>query len=143
MTLEEALIDLGTQPLSASPYSKAIQAIVLAGTGSPDTSVTLTTPAHHILSLLWQMGDETKKQTLLNKPLGPVRSKDSYRTAVLILATVLVLLVVGVSSAEVLTDSTISGGWVDAIKEAEILKILAQGLVDILKEWVASPQPSP
>ena len=137
MTLEEALIDLGTQPLSASPYSKAIQAIVLAGTGSPDTTVTLSTPAHHILSLLWQMSDESKKQNLLDKTLGPVRSKDSYRPAVLILATVLVLVVVGIASAEVFTDTTISSGWSD------ILKILAQGLVDILKEYASSSQSSP
>lgn len=137
MTLEEALIDLGTQPLSASPYSKAIQAIVLAGTGSPDDTVTQTTPAHHVLTLLWQMADETKKQALLNKSLGPVRSKDVYRTVVLAFAAVLVLLAVGVSAAEVFTDSAVSAPWVD------IVKLIVQGFIDILKEYFANNPPSP
>jgi hypothetical protein len=116
MTLEEALIDLGDEPLSKSPFSKTIRAFVNATLGG-DTPITLDMPGSTVLSQVYQCPDQVKQDRMLNKSLGAVRGKDSYQTAILVLAVPLVVVFVLIALAEVFNDTPLSHNYFDLLME--------------------------
>lgn len=118
MTLEEALIDLGDDPLSKSPFSKTIRAFVNASLGGVlTTPITLDTPGSSILSAVYQVQDTVKQERALAKSLGVVRGKDSYRTLVVAIAAFLVVIGVTMSAAEILDDTPLSHNYGEIVLE--------------------------
>jgi hypothetical protein len=118
MTLEEALIDLGDDPLSKSPFSKTIRAFVNASLGGVLTApITLDTPGSSILSAVYQVQDTVKQERTLAKALGVVRGKDSYRTLVVAIAVFLVVIGVTMSAAEILDDTPLSHNYGEVVLE--------------------------
>lgn len=124
MTLEEALITLGSRPLSRSPYSQAIQAIVMATVGQP---ITKDTAGYEILGFIYQIGDLEKREQLLNRKIAIVRNTDLYKQVVVGSAALLVIIAVAISSIEVLSDTPVSGDY------ADVFKTIVVGLFDIIK----------
>lgn len=118
MTLEEALIDLGDDPLSRSPFSKTIRAFVNASLGSViATPITFDMPGSSILSVVYQVQDTAKQERMLAKPLGVVRGKDSYRTLVVAIASFLVIIGITMSAAEIMDDTPLSHNYEEVVLE--------------------------
>lgn len=104
MTLEEALIDLGDNPLVKSPYSAAIRAIVNATLNDPAKIITPSSTGGDVLTLVYQVADIGIRDQLLNKNLATVRDKDYYRLALLgmaiLIAVITIALVLNVTLGE-------------------------------------------
>lgn len=108
MRLEEALINLGDQPLSASPYSNAIKAFVNSLVADPSVAIDQNTPGHAVLSVVYQMTDLTKQDRILNKELGHVRSSDMYRNMILIATSFFGLMAIVLAILEVVNGDPVS-----------------------------------
>lgn len=131
MTLEEALIDLGDDPLSKSPFSKTIRAFVNASLGSDAAApITFDMPGSSVLSTVYQVQDTVKQERMLAKPLGVVRGKDSYKTLMLIIAALLVFIGVTVSTAEIMDDTPLSHNY------GEIILELVKGSFGLLEHLI-------
>lgn len=116
MTLQEALISLGDKPLSASPFSAAIRALVLAQMGKKGSTITKDTPGYIVLSQIYKIANEAKRVQLLEHQLGVVRSTDLYKQAVLLGSGLLALVVVIAAMAVVYSDATISPELTEVLK---------------------------
>lgn len=134
MTLEEALISLGSQPLSKSQYSQAIYSIVKASVGAPGEQITKDTLGHQILGIIYQMPNVKCRKELLTRKLGRVRNADIYKQVVVASAVVLVMVVVVVSLIEVLSEAPVSGDYADVLKTAVI------SFFEVLKMLINEPQ---
>lgn len=132
MTLEEALISIGDRPITNSPYSQAIQSIVMASLGKKGDNVTKETPGYVVLRYIYAMTNHEKRDRLLSRKLGAVRSTDVYKQAVLFGAAILVFIAIVIAFIEVTSEAPISDGYVD------ILKTVVQGVFDLLRLWLES-----
>ncbi len=94
MTLEEALIELGDQPLAKSPYSTAIKAVINATVNDPAKAVNLSSTGGAVLTTVYQLADVNARDTLLSKDLGKVRDKDYYRLTILALAVMIAFIAI-------------------------------------------------
>lgn len=132
MTLEEALISLGSHPLSKSPYSQVIQSIVKATLGKRGETINKETPGYIVLGMIYKVTNPEKRNSLLMRRLGAVRSSDLYKQVVLGSAALLVFVAIVVSLIEVLSDAPVSGDYADVFKTA------IQGFFEILKLVLSS-----
>jgi len=88
MNVEQALIELGESPLKESPYSNTI--LVIANAFLPDDgTVTAQTTGRALLTKIYRLKDENVQERILARELNPIRSRDSYRTAMLAAASVI------------------------------------------------------
>lgn len=132
MTLEKALISLGSEPLSKSAYSQAILTMVKAVTGKNGEAVTKDTLGYEVLGIIYQINNPDKRSMLLAHRLGRVRSADSYRHVVVATAGFMVFIVIIISLIEILSEGPVSGDY------AAVLKTIATGFFELLKIMVAS-----
>lgn len=116
MTLQEALISLGENPISESPYSFAIRAIVLGTMGKKGSDITRDTPGYIVLSKIHGVTNEAKKAMLLAHPLGVVRGTDLYKQTVLLASAVVAMVAIVMALAVVYSDATITPELTDVFK---------------------------
>jgi len=105
MRVEEALIELGEHPLHRSSYSNVLIAILNAYLPQR-VRVTLNNTGQHVLTVIYQLSDETLQEKILQKKLGTVRNKDAYRTSVLWLSGLLSMGVVLYAVIEVVSQGS-------------------------------------
>ena len=85
MNVEEALIDLGDQPLHKSDYSKVLRAMLNALVPT-DKTYTVNHTGQELLADIYQINDRELQERILQKQVGSVRNSDTYRSAVLTLS---------------------------------------------------------
>lgn len=127
MTLQEALLALGEKPLTASPYSSAIRAITLAGLGKKGADIDKETPGYIVLSKIYAIANEGKRNALLDKQLGVVRSTDFYKQVVLGGSAVIAIVAIVIAMAVVYSDATVNPELTD------VLKMAVKEFFDLLK----------
>lgn len=137
MTLEEALIELGDQPLAKSAYSTAIKAVVNATLNDPEKMVTLTSTGGMVLTTVYQLADVNTRTTLLNKDLGKVRDKDYYRLFILGLAVMICFIAI----ALVLNVTLGENGQAD--NSTGLLRLIITETFDLIKNLLGSDQGNP
>lgn len=127
MTLEEALIDLGDHPLSKSPFSKTIRAIVVGLMGQKQVAVTMDMTGISVLGMVYEMTDQVKQEQILKKELGAIRSTDRYRTVVVGFSFVIAMLAIMLATAEVTQDNPVTDGG------SQVLQEIVRGMFDVIK----------
>lgn len=127
MTLEKALIALGTDPLSKSAYSQAILSVVKATVGKKGETITKDTLGYEVLGIIYRIANADKRERLLTYRLGRVRSTDSYRHIVVAAAIFMVVIALVISLVEVTSEGPVSGDY------ADVLKTMVIGFFELLK----------
>lgn len=111
MKVEEVLIELGQSPLSTSPYSRVLLTLLNAYIPG-ETPITEQSSGLELLSMIYKMSDMKRQEKILNKNLGVIRSTDSYRTALLTMATLFGAVVMWMAVCEVVDDlPTVRDVW--------------------------------
>ncbi|ARV77311.1 virion structural protein [Pseudomonas phage Noxifer] len=141
MTLQEALISLGDKPLSASPYSSAIRALVLAQLGKKGSTITKDTPGYIVLSQVYKIANEAKRNTVLEHQLGVVRGTDMYKQFVLYSAGALAAVAIIVAMAVVFSDATVKVELIDVLKMT--IQEFFSFLKFIFEKWFESTNTTP
>jgi hypothetical protein len=136
MTLEKALIALGSDPLSKSAYSQAILTLVKATIGEKGEAITKDTLGYEVLGIIYRISNNDKRNTLLTYRLGRVRSTDGYRHAVVAASAIMVVFALMISLVEIMNEGPISGDY------ADVLKTVVLGFFEILKLLLTDPQTS-
>lgn len=116
MTLQEILISLGEQPLSTSPYSASIRAVVMGGLGKKGDDVTRDTPGYIVLSKIHALTNEIKKEKMLNHSLTNIRSSDLYKQSLLLASAVVAMVAIVMALMVVYGDVTITPELTDVFK---------------------------
>lgn len=132
MNLEEALINMGDQPLSSSPYFKTIQAVINSLISNPDQQVTPDMPGHRVLGMVYQHPDASLQTRILTRQLGVVRGTDRYRHLVLGFSSILGLLAVGLAGVEVFSEDPVNNGG------SQVLIEIIHGFFEVIKLVVGS-----
>lgn len=127
MNIEEALIDLGDQPLSKSPYAKTVMTLTNSLLMASGQTITLDMPGHQVLSLIYQHTDSTLQSRILHRELRAIRSTDRYRHLILGFSIVIAVLAVGLASAEVFSDAPVNDG------HNQVMIELIHGMFEVLK----------
>lgn len=106
MNVEAALIELGDNPLRRSPYSNTLL-LVLNAYLPGNNIVSRETSGQETLSLIYQLPDTALQERLLEREVGQVRGRDSYRTALLVISGLMGVSGVALAITEIVTpDST-------------------------------------
>ena len=138
MTLEEALIEIGDQPLSKSQYSQAILSVVRARTTSEESGdVTRQTPGYVVLGIVYKLQNVEIRDKILSWELKPVRSADLYRQLVVFCAAILVFFAVLISTLEISSTVPISDQY------SGLFKTALEGFFEIVKIVLTDKAPSP
>jgi len=137
MTLEEALIDVGDKPLVKSPYSKAIKAVINASLNDPAIAVNLNQTGAAVLTQMYQLPNSVLRGQILDKPLGGVRNKDSYRTAVLAMSAFIAVIAMTLTLAMLLGDPE------QAEHSSGLLETIINGVFDLIKMLLGQNGQSP
>ena len=107
--LEDALIEIGDQPIARSPFSKSIQAVVNASINDAQFTINTNQTGGAVLTLLYQYPNKTLSEAILNKNLGNVRDKDYYRFLILglslLLASIAIALTIAVLTGNPAADA--------------------------------------
>lgn len=109
--IEEALIELGPRPLRYSSYSHVLLAVLNAYLPSR-VHLEPSVSGQHALTVIYQLKDEALQERILQKQLGSVRNRDSYRTALLLLSGALASGVVLFAVWETLSHGSPSSGLI-------------------------------
>lgn len=133
MTLEKALISLGSAPLSKSSYSQAILSLVKSTVGEKGETVTKDTLGYEVLGIIYRISNPDKRGMLLAHQLGRVRSTDSYRHVVVATAGFMVFITIIIALIEVLSEGPVSGDYADVLKTAVL------GAMELLKLFLTNP----
>lgn len=141
MTLQEALISLGDKPLSASPFSSAIRALVLAQLGKKGSTITKDTPGYIVLSQVYKIANEAKRNALLEHNLGVVRGTDMYKQFVLYGSAALAAVAIIVAMAVVFGDATVKVELIDVLKMT--IQEFFSFLKFIFEKWFESTNATP
>lgn len=130
MNIETALIEVADAPLRKSPYSGRIIAIVNAySRRDTDTQITRDTTGQEVLSILYHFPDESVKERILTTDIGVVRSRDSYKTVLLVLSGALAIIGVILTVAELGTE--------DGVTNIALITTIVENLFGLAEEVVA------
>jgi len=105
MNVEAALIELGDKPLRRSPYSSTLL-LVLNAYLPGNNSVSRETTGQEVLSLVYQLPDTSLQERLLEREVGQVRGRDSYRTVLLAVSGLMGIFGVALAVAEIVTPKS-------------------------------------
>lgn len=126
MNVEAALIELGEKPLRRSPYSSTLLLILNAYLPG-DNPVSPESTGQEILSKVYQLPDTKLQERLMERPLGEVRGRDSYRTVLLVLSGFMGIIGIALAISEIVSpQGTLSGDALNKIIDGSfsIIKLL-------------------
>ncbi len=105
MNVEDALIELGDQPLRRSPYSSTLL-MVLNAYLPGDQPISREVTGQEILSKVYQLPDVQLQERLMEREVGQLRGRDSYRTVLLVFSGVLGVLGIILAIAEIVSPQS-------------------------------------
>ena len=130
MNIETALIEVADAPLRKSPYSGRIIAIVNAySRRDTDKQITRDTTGQEVLTILYHFPDESVKERILTTDIGVVRSRDSYKTVLLVLSGALAIIGIILTVAELGTE--------DGVTNIALITTIVENLFGLAEEVVA------
>lgn len=130
MNVETALIEVADAPLRKSPYSGRIIAIVNAySRRDTDKQITRDTTGQEVLTILYHFPDESVKERILTTDIGVVRSRDSYKTVLLVLSGALAIIGIILTVAELGTE--------DGVTNIALITTIVENLFGLAEEVVA------
>lgn len=110
MIVNDALIQLGEQPVKRSPFSSVIVAMV--NSYLKRSSLELITPstrADLVIARIWELPSD-RREELMKQRVGVMRDRDTYRLTLTLVSLVLVSFVVMVGVVEILSVGTEKSG---------------------------------
>lgn len=124
MSVEEALISLGESPLNSSPYSKLLHTLLNAFLPG-DEPVEMYLTGHEILSQIYKLPSHDLQERILQRRLGKIRGKDSYRTAVLVFSGFICIVSILLAVVEIM-------GW-GVGGNSTLVETIVEGMFDVIK----------
>lgn len=108
--VEDALLDLGNRPLRKSSFSMVIVAVVNSYlTRYQIDEVDIDTPADVTLSRIYQL-DQTTQRDVLDRKVGVVRDRDTYRMTLMYASGIIAMIVVVIAIIEIMNVGTDKSG---------------------------------
>lgn len=110
MIVNDALIQLGENPVKRSPFSSVIVAMVNSYLKkSAIEPITSNTRADHVIARIWELPTDTRLE-LMEQKVGVMRDRDTYRLTLTLVSVVIVVFVVLVGVVEILSVGTENSG---------------------------------
>lgn len=110
MIVENALLDLGNRPLRRSSFSIVIVAVVNSYLERYQIDpIDVETPGDVALSRIYRL-DQTVQQEVLERKVGVVRDRDTYRMTLMFASGIIALIVVVIAIVEIAHVGTDKSG---------------------------------